>query len=128
VVREIGSHLDILPSICGAAGVSPPADRTFDGFDALPLAVSGAKSRHDAIFWASGGQLAVRRGPWKLVKDGKIFDGTPSEKPLAGDDAQFLSNLEEDPGEQNNLRHKFPQVADELASAIAAWSAEVKKQ
>ena len=41
------------------------------------MATEGAKSHHDAIFWSSGGQLAVRRGNWKLVKDGKVFDGTP---------------------------------------------------
>jgi len=128
VVREVGSHLDILPTICGAAGAAPPPDRTMDGFDALPLATTGAKSRHEAIYWSSGGQLAVRRGAWKLVKDGKTFDGSPDgNKPLTGDDALFLSNLEEDPGEKVNLRHRFPQVADELATAMAQWAADVKK-
>jgi arylsulfatase A-like enzyme len=128
VVHEVGSHLDLLPTICAAAGVSPPGDRTLDGFDAMPLAASGAKSKHEAIFWSSGGQLAVRRGPWKLVKDGKTFDGTPDgNKPLTGDDALFLSNLEEDPGENTNLRHTHPEVADELATAMAHWAVEVRK-
>ena len=128
-IREIGSHLDILPTICAAAGVGPPADRTIDGFDALPLATAGAKSKHDAVFWSNQGQLAVRRGPWKLVKDGKTFDGSPDgNKPLTGDDALFLSNVEEDPGEKINLRHKHPQIADELSTAIAQWSVDVKRQ
>jgi arylsulfatase A-like enzyme len=128
VIHEIGSHLDILPTVCGVAGVSPPADRTMDGFDALPLAAQAAKSKHDAIFWSSGGQLAVRRGPWKLVKDGKTFDGTPEgEKPVNGDDAIFVSNLDDDPGEKVNLRHKYPQIADELSTALSAWTQEVKK-
>jgi arylsulfatase A-like enzyme len=48
VIRQVGSHVDLLPTITKAAGVSPPADRTLDGGDALPLAVSGASSRHDA--------------------------------------------------------------------------------
>ena len=127
-IREIGSHLDILPTICDAAGVAPPADRTLDGFDALPLATAAAKSKHDAIFWSNQGQLAVRRGPWKLVKDGKTFDGSPDgAKSLTGDDALFLSNLEEDPGEKANLRHKHPQIADELSTALAKWTEDVKK-
>ena len=37
---QIGSHVDLLPTICKAAGVAVPADRTLDGFDALPMAVS----------------------------------------------------------------------------------------
>jgi arylsulfatase A-like enzyme len=128
VIREIGSHLDILPTVCGAAGIAPPADRTIDGFDMLPLAASGAKSQHEAIFWSNQGQLAVRRGTWKLVKDGKTFDGSPgSDKSLTGDDALFLSNLDEDPGEKVNLRHRYPQIADELATAVARWAVEVTK-
>jgi len=94
----------------------------------LPLVLENAKSRHDAIFWSSGGQLAVRRGNWKLVKDGKTFDGTPDgNKALTGDDALFLSNVDEDPGESVNLRHRFPQVADELSTMMMKWADEVKR-
>ena len=89
---------------------------------------ASARSRHDALFWSSGGQLAVRRGKWKLVKDGKLFDGTPDgDKPLAGEDSLFLSNLEEDPAESMNLRRQFPVMVDELATLMQKWSEEVKK-
>lgn len=122
VLHQVGSHLDVLPTIVKAAGVDLPADRTFDGFDALPMAASQAPSRHDAIFWSSGGQLAVRRGDWKLVKDGKTFDGTPEgNKALTGEDALFLSNLADDPGESKNLRHQYPQITDELATLMEQW-------
>jgi arylsulfatase A-like enzyme len=128
VVREIGSHLDILPTVCTAAGVSLPKDRTYDGFDALPLSRDGAKSRHEAIFWSQGGQLAVRRGEWKLVKNGKTYDGSPEgNKPLTGDDALFLSNLEQDPGESKNLRHQYPALTDELDTLMARWFERVRE-
>jgi arylsulfatase A-like enzyme len=127
-VREIGSHLDLLPTIAKAARADLPADRTLDGSDALPLATSDARSRHDAIFWSSGGQLAVRRGKWKLVKDGKLFDGTPDgDKPLPGEDALFLSNVEEDPAESVNLRRRYPGVLDEPATLMQKWTEEVKQ-
>lgn len=127
VSAQIGSHLDLLPTICKAAGVTPPSDRTMDGFDALPMAMSAAPSKHDAIFWSSGGQLAVRRGKWKLVQNGKIFDGTPQGgQPLQGDDALFLSNLEEDPAESKNLRHQYPAVLDELQTLMDQWLRSVK--
>lgn len=129
VVRhQIGNHVDLLPTICTLANAPLPADRTLDGFDALPMAVSDARSRHDAIFWASGGQLAVRRGSWKLVKDGRIFDGTPAgSKPLTGDDALFLSNVDQDPGESKNLRHQNPALLDELLTMAEKWQEDVKK-
>ena len=106
----------------------PPGNRTLDGADAMPMAASGAKSPHDAIYWSWSGQTAVRRGQWKLVQNGKTFDGTPSGgKPLAGDDALFLSNLEDDPGESRNLRHAHANVADELQTMIGQWLKAVKE-
>ena len=129
VRRQIGNHVDLLPTICAAAGVPIPTDRTMDGFDALPMAAGGAASKHDAIFWSSGGQLAVRRGSWKLVQNGKAFDGTPEgSKPLEGDDAVFLSNVDDDPGESKNLRHEQPALADQLLTMAQKWLAEVKQQ
>ncbi len=128
VLRQMGNHVDLLPTICKAAGAAVPSDRTIDGYDALPLAASGAKSKHDAIFWSSGGQLAVRRGKWKLVKNGRLFDGTAEgSQPLAGDDALFLSNLDDDPGESKNLRHRNPAMVDELATLAEKWLEDVKK-
>ena len=128
-LAQVGSHLDLLPTICTAAGVPVPSDRTIDGFDALPMAVSRAPSTHDAIFWSSGGQLAVRRGQWKLVRNGRTFDGTPDgDKPLPGDDALFLSNLEDDPGESKNLRHRYPSVADELETLAQRWLESVRQR
>jgi arylsulfatase A-like enzyme len=127
VLRQIGSHLDVLPTIVKAAGA--PAKRTIDGADALPIAASGAKSSHEAIYWSQAGQLAVRRGPWKLVKNGRTYDGTPDgNKPLTGDDALFLSNLEEDPGESKNLRHVDARVADELETMAEAWLKSVAER
>ena len=127
VLRQVGNHVDLLPTISKAAGVTVPTDRTMDGFDALPMATTGAKSTHDAIYWSSSGQLAVRRGSWKLVKNGKAFDGTPDgNKPLEGDDALFLSNVDEDPGESKNLRHKYPALADELLTMVERWQESVK--
>ena len=128
VLRQLGNHVDLLPTICTAAGVSVPADRTMDGWDALPMAASGAASKHDAIFWSSGGQLAVRRGPWKLVRNGKVFDGTPAgAQPLQGDDALFLSNVDDDPGESKNLRHSNPAMVDELLTIAEKWLVDVKQ-
>jgi len=129
LIHEIGCHVDLLPTFAKVAGAPVRADRIIDGFDVLPLAASQAKSAHSAIFWSSAGQLAVRRGKWKLVEDGKDYDGTPAgSEPLKGDDALFLSNLEEDPGERRNHRHDEPALTDELSSLAHRWLADVKNR
>ena len=128
VISEVGCHIDLLPTFLKAAGISTPADRTIDGHDILPMASSHAKSPHETLCWSSGKQLAVLKGPWKLVKDGAVFDGTRAgSQPLTGDDALFLSNLEQDPGESRNLRHEAPRVLDELQTIGANWLKEVNR-
>jgi arylsulfatase A-like enzyme len=127
LIHEIGCHVDLHPTIAKVTGSSLPAGRKLDGFDMLPLATSKAKSAHDAIFWSQSGQLAVRRGKWKLVKDGREYDGLSNE-PLKGDDALFLSNLEDDPGERRNRRHDEPALTDELSTLAHRWLDEVKNK
>lgn len=126
VVHEVGSHMDILPTFCNLAGAPLPAGRTIDGCDIMPMAASHAKSPHDALFWASDGQLAVRRGKWKLVKDGHAYD--TGQGRLQGDDALFLSNLDEDPGESKNRRHDEPALADELATLAHRWLETMERE
>jgi len=128
VVHEIAMTADILPTVCHAAGVDLPPDRTIDGQNILPVAASGAKSPHRAVFWQENKQLAVRQGRWKLVLNGIVYDGSEEgTKPLTGEDSVFLSDLEEDPGETRNLRRKQPEIVDELTTAISKWQESVKQ-
>lgn len=121
-VAELGCHIDLLPTICAATGAAPPKDRTIDGINALPLATDKALSRHSALYFASGDQLAIRKGNWKFVKNGIPYDGSPQgSKPLTGDDALFLSNLQADPSESRNLRHENPSLLDELQTEATRW-------
>ncbi len=128
VIGEMASHLDLMPTILKAAGAPLPEDRTIDGRDILPVAAARARSPHDALFWSSGGQLAVRRGRWKLVKDGYLADGTPEgRRKFEGEDALFLSDLDEDPGETRNLRRQHPSLVDELLTLAQRWMQEVQR-
>lgn len=65
---EIAGVIDMLPTICGIAGVPVPEDRTLDGRDIWPLMTdANAKTPHEAIFTMSGAALAtIRSGQWKL--------------------------------------------------------------
>jgi|YelNatPaOPRAMG01_1025707.scaffolds.fasta_scaffold01069_4 arylsulfatase A-like enzyme len=128
IIRELVMTVDVLPTVCHVAGVPVPADRTIDGRNVLAVAASRAASPHGEIFWANGKQLAVRRGKWKLVINGIPYDGTEEgRKPLTGEDALFLSDLETDPGERTNLRRKHPELVDELSTAAHKWREEVER-
>lgn len=124
--RELVMSMDILPTVCRAIGATAAG---VDGSDILDVAASGAKSPHQAVFWSQGGQLAVRRGEWKLVIGGKLFDrSAEGAKTLTGDDAMFLSNLDIDPGETKNLRRVHPGLVDELATLASRWQNELPQR
>jgi arylsulfatase A-like enzyme len=126
VISEVGATMDVLPTFCAAAGIAAPSDRTIDGRNVLPMVSEKAKSPHEIVFWDSGGQQAARRGNWKLVLNGMDADGSAtSRERLKGEDAVFLSDLEADIGEKNNLRRKHPEIVEEMTQAIQAWREEV---
>lgn len=66
--NEIAGVIDVLPTVCKAAGVAVPDDRTIDGRDLWPLMTEdGSKTPHEALFSMSGPNLAtIRSGQWKL--------------------------------------------------------------
>lgn len=125
-IAEVVMTMDITPTIAAAASATPADGYRFDGADILRVAKGESRSPHQAIFWKQGQQSAVRRGKWKLVVNGATYDRTPEgRKPLSGDDAVFLSDLEADPGESMNLRRRHPELADELQTLLARWQREL---
>jgi len=108
-------HIDVMPTILGAAGVAMPEDRAIDGANLLPH-WRGEKMEppHEVLYWGetNAGRLAVRRGDWKLIKESEDRQG---EKELA------LYNLREDIEEQRDLLGEQKQIADELSSLFDGW-------
>lgn len=126
-IGEVVMTADILPTICHLTGAPLPQDRTMDGRNIWPVVTQGAPSPHEYLCWAEGPQLAILRGQWKLVLNGVTHDGRPDgNKPLTGDDAVFLSNLSQDPGETKNLRHDHPEITDQLQTLVHQWRQEVE--
>ncbi len=126
-IEQIVMTADILPTACHLTGAQLPPDRTIDGRNIWSVLTAGAPSPHPYVAWAEGPQLAIRQGNWKLVLNGVTHDGTPEgNKPLQGDDAVFLSNLADDPGESHNLRHEHPEIADQLQTLVHQWRAQVE--
>ena len=116
--------MDILPTAMAAAGLVPPDG--LDGCSVLPVLLDDTASPHAQLLWESHGQLAVRRGDWKLVLNGRTYDrSSEGVQPLTGDDAAFLSNLSADQGESENLRRTDPALLDELMTIARKWQSAV---
>ncbi len=98
---------DFMPTACDLAGVDSPDD--IDGLSMVPtlLGEPGRQQKHEHLYWAYKDKRALRAGEWKVVRPGK-------DKPTE------LYNLEEDPGEQNNLAGEHPQRLRQLEAIMEA--------
>jgi len=113
--------MDIFPTFLTAAG-GEPGNYELDGTDILPyLRGEGPAPRRD-LFWEMNDQLAVRRGNWKLVLNGRLVEQAPPE------DAVHLSDLAEDMAERVNLAPDRPDLAAELADAVRNWHAGIEQR
>jgi arylsulfatase A-like enzyme len=113
--RELATTMDFLPTFTLLAGGSPPSDRTIDGQDIRPLlrGEQGAVSSYQAFYYYYMEQLqAVRSGRWKLhiPKDDKRKGWHGEPYVFAGE----LYDLEDDPGENNNVIDQYPEIAGRL--------------
>ncbi len=112
VHRDVVSTLDIFPTVCAAAGITPPKELALDGVDLLPY-LKGEKHgpTHRYLFWRNGPNKAVRGGHWKLVKAG---------------DHRWLFNLSEDIGEAKNLAAEEPGIVKDFEEALRDWESRLK--
>lgn len=109
-------HVDLWATAAAAGGATPPADRVIDGVDLVPFVIGErTDDPHEHLFFRSGAAESVRRGPWKMNVS----------TPPGGERKEWLFNLDDDPGEQNDLLASEPIVAAELRAALAAHNAEL---
>jgi arylsulfatase A-like enzyme len=97
---------DFLPTACDLAGI--PAPEGIDGISFLPELLGRAQPNHEYLYWefpSAGGKQAIRRGKWKLVRNHCFSPegGIPE-----------LFDLDQDPGEENDLSAEHPGLVKEL--------------
>jgi arylsulfatase A len=124
VVHEMGSMLDLLPTIAALTGTRAPADRTLDGYDLSPVLLGkGPGPRKEMFFYRDDQLFAVREGSFKAHFATRAAYGradvTWHEPPL-------LYDLAVDPGEQWDLGAQMPAVAARLRTLADRHKETVK--
>jgi len=104
--------LDVMPTVCAAAGAELPDDRVYDGRDMLPVILGQAKKPlHEALFWYDGtNQWAVRVGKWKLLSRSGSLE---------------LYDLKSDISEKDSLEEQNPEVVERLQQTFDAWKRQL---
>lgn len=128
VCNQLASNIDILPTIVAICKTQLPA-KEIDGINLLPVlkALPAAKGRSSFVYYYDQNNLkAIRNERWKLVfactsqtykKTEMGKDGWPGK--YADDNVQLaLYDLMHDPGENFDVKEKYPEILREL-NAIA---------
>ena len=110
-------NADWMPTLAELCGINLDTD-DLDGKSLVPVIQDNSlESRHaDGFCWQNGKSWASRSGSWKLLGHPVIPGQT-----LAPADSLFLVNLDDDPGEMENLSQRFPERVKELQELYARW-------
>lgn len=106
--HEMAAMMDIFPTFLEIAQADLPDRRRIDGKSICRMLTRCEGSPHEAILWEYSQQLAIRKGNFKLVLNGKL-DFT-----RAHSDAVHLADLETDPGEKKQSRKQISRPCENI--------------
>ena len=126
VVMDIGSTLDLMPTIAALSGAQLPTDRTMDGVDLSAALLKGEKSeRNEMIYYHGDEVFAIRQGPYKAhFKTKTDFVGQKEPKVH---DPPLLYHLEHDPAEKYNIASAHPEIVKQITERKKQHEAGVKQ-
>ena len=122
--KTVFTAVDLLPTLCAAAGVKLPDDYHGDGENLLEAFHGKEVSRTRPIFWEWRGnktepdwwpRLAVREGDWKLAM---TYDASRVE----------LHQLINDRAEAKDVSEEHPEVVARLSKLALDWKASLPEK
>ena len=125
VVRELGSTLDLLPTIAEIANAKVLGHPTLDGFDLTSVLFRNQPSPRTNMFYYHGTQVfAVRSSEFKahfMTKTSYVGQKSPEvhSPPL-------LYHLRHDPSEKHNVADQHPEIIEEMIRLRTLHQASVQ--
>lgn len=118
---QFAVNADWMPTLADLCGIKLDT-QDLDGKSLLPLIRDEKKGtlHSEGYCWEFKDMWAARKGKWKLL--GNPYD--TSQRAYTFSEKLFLVNLEEDPGEKNNLAEKYPEKVKELENQYRKWLAD----
>ncbi len=133
-------NFDVYPTLLEIVGLELPQDRIIDGKSLYNLWTQQTnESPHDALFLYHFDQVeAIRTGRWKFITttnhyvwpillDRKDLITNGLAEPWFGRQYPNLYDLEQDPSENYDLQHHYPQKVDSLAQKIEEWEKHIEE-
>jgi len=142
VSHEPISGVDVLPTLCEIAGITPPHDRALDGASFLPALKGGKVARTQPLYWQfnrakSEVKVAMRDGDWKLLAQltgPQVTRGADitAEENISYKTAELtgfeLYNLSQNIDESVELSHQEPERLEAMKEKMVAIYTEVRSE
>jgi arylsulfatase A-like enzyme len=105
----LSSSLDIYATCIDVAGISDDKQTNpIDGVSLIPFVTDEQQNEpHNQLFWRKDKMAAVRDGDYKLIRVERL--------------GYRLYQLEEDPGETNNLEGPEDSISNQLKNELKTW-------
>lgn len=134
VVVPIVSHIDLYPTLLDLCGVTAPAGPKVDGVSLRPLLEKTDNQAwpertlftHNPISQTNKYPGAVRTQRYRLVRELKSGAGwTPAKVDDTTAPPWQLYDMNEDPGETNNIAAAHPDIVRQLSAQYDAWFTDI---
>lgn len=116
VIDEIGSTMDLLPTIVDLSNSEKISDRVIDGVNIKQTLLNHSQSeRTNIIFYREREIYAIRHGEFKahfIIKGAYNYPKGSNKKIVL--DVPLLFNLDLDPSEKYNIAEKYPEKVKEI--------------
>jgi arylsulfatase A-like enzyme len=107
-VSDVITVQDLYPTIAHLIGASVPRSMEIEGVNIWPSITGQGSVPERILYWRREEQIAVRKGPWKLIVHGQYIESGKRE----------LFHIEEDPMEKNNQSGFHPKIVRELLDEL----------
>ena len=111
-INELTAHVDVFPTLIDLLGIDPPNNLKFDGKSLMPLLKKEKENWPNRILITDSQRMetpkkwrqsSVMMGSWRLINGVQLY------------------NIQEDPGQQNDVSQNHPEVFDQLKTAYEKW-------
>jgi arylsulfatase A-like enzyme len=129
VSDELICLTDLMATIAAVAGAALREDAAEDSYNILPALLDEKRKRpirEAIVHHSTDGTFAIRQGEWKLALGlgSHGFSDPRTINPKIGAAAGQLYNLKDDPGEQNNLWLRKPEIVARLTALLEKYQRE----
>jgi arylsulfatase A-like enzyme len=113
---------DYVPTMLDVLDIEMPDDRPIDCVSLLPMLEGKTSTRAKPIGFALGGRVALTDNRYKIVRYDKTVREVKADRADAmGTGEYMLFDLLADPGEENDLAQRHPEIVEQMTATLDAW-------